>query len=67
MKKCFALFLVLFGCMHLWAQQDTLRFDKGQIVIGELKSLKGVVTFKTSYSDSDFKIDWSYAVSEYNS
>lgn len=40
-------------------QTDTLRFRNGQEVIGEVKSLtRGVLTFKTSYSDSDFKIEW---------
>lgn len=51
------LFLLLstFG----YAQNDTLRFADEEGVIGEFKMLKnGVVTFKTSYSDSDFKIEW---------
>jgi len=39
--------------------QDTILFNNGDQMIGELKTLdKGVITFKTSYSDSDFKIEW---------
>jgi hypothetical protein len=39
--------------------QDTILFNNGDHIIGELKSLdKGVITFKTGYSDSDFKIEW---------
>ncbi len=40
--------------------QDTVSFHNGNEIIGELKSLdKGVLVFKTGYSDSDFKIEWS--------
>lgn len=41
------------------AQTDTLIFSNGEHVIGEIKSLsRGVITIETSYSDSDFKIEW---------
>jgi len=41
------------------AQQDTLTFHNGELVVGEIKLLKqGTVTMETAYSDSDFQIDW---------
>lgn len=40
--------------------QDTISFKNGDQIIGELKSLdRGVIHFKTEYSDSDFNIGWS--------
>jgi len=42
------------------AQTDSLVFKNGDIIVGELESMeKGVVTFSTDYSDSDFKIEWA--------
>lgn len=42
------------------AQTDSLIFKNGDIVVGEIKSMAlGVLTFKTDYSDSDFKIEWN--------
>ena len=39
--------------------QDTIVLKNGDKIIGELKSLdKGVISFETDYSDSDFKIEW---------
>ena len=41
------------------AQSDSLMFDNNEYLIGEIKSLqRGVLTFKTAYSDSNFKIEW---------
>lgn len=41
------------------AQTDTLKFENGEYVIGEIKYMKnGVITLETSYSDEDFMIDW---------
>jgi len=41
------------------AQTDSLLFRNGNYMVGEVKSMdKNVVTVKTKYSDSDFKIKW---------
>ena len=38
---------------------DTLVMDNGNLLVGEMKEMaRGVVQFKTKYSDSDFKIKW---------
>ncbi|WP_281614144.1 DUF481 domain-containing protein [Flammeovirga sp. SubArs3] len=38
---------------------DTLTFNNGDVMIGEIKSFnKGVFTIKTEYSDSDFQVKW---------
>ena len=51
-------------CSLLKAQQDSLIFKNGNIIVGEIKSLKnGVLTIETDYSDKDFVIEW-YGVRE---
>ncbi len=42
------------------AQEDSLVLKKGNIIVGEIKSLdKGILTIETDYSKSDFTIEWS--------
>jgi hypothetical protein len=43
--------------------QDTLRLSNGDLLHGEIKSLnKSILTMETSYSDSDFKVEWTDVV-----
>ncbi len=59
MKNIFA-FLLLFGSHFIFAQPDSLLLKNKDLIVGELKSLdRGVATFETDYSKSDFKIEWS--------
>lgn len=45
--------------MTLFAQKDSLIFDGGQVIVGEVKEMnRNVLTIETDYSDSDFKIEW---------
>ena len=45
--------------LHAQNNKDTLLFNKGNYIIGEIKKLdKGIITIETDYSDSDFKIEW---------
>ena len=42
-----------------YAQNDTITLTTGKTLYGEIKNIKSkVLTLKTSYSDSDFKIDF---------
>lgn len=42
-----------------YAQPDSLLLTNGDLIIGEAKGMdRGVLTFETDYSDSDFKIEW---------
>ena len=51
-------FLFLFA-NTLYSQTDVLITKDNTELKGEIKEMqKGVLTFKTSYSDSDFKIEW---------
>ncbi|MCX7548212.1 DUF481 domain-containing protein [Xanthomarina sp. F1114] len=53
------LLLFLFFSSFSWSQNDTLVLKNKDKIIGEIKSMdRGVLTLKTSYSDSDFKITW---------
>jgi hypothetical protein len=56
------LFILLLASSAI-AQPDTLTFKSGEVVVGKIKLLdRSVLTVKTSYSDSDFKIDWDAVV-----
>lgn len=52
--------LLLVGFHHFsYAQKDTLRLSNEDILVGELKYLdKGVLYFKTVYSNSDIEVKW---------
>ncbi len=42
-----------------YAQKDSLVLVNGDILVGEAKNMdRGVLTFETDYSDTDFKIEW---------
>ncbi len=57
-KFVFAL-LFFFISSFAYSQHDTLRFADKAGIVGEFKLMKnGIVTFKTDYSDKDFKIEW---------
>lgn len=52
------LHLILFFFMStaLCAQKDSIKLRNNDLLVGEIKTLtKSVLTFKTSYSDKDFK------------
>lgn len=55
----FFLFLACFYMLTPLNAQDTLLMKNGNVMVGELKEMNnGIVTMKTDYSDSDFKIKW---------
>lgn len=55
---------MMFVSNELSAQYDTLIMNKGEILVGEIKSFdEGVVLIETNYSDSDFKVEWAKVVS----
>lgn len=59
MKKYILPFFFLLTASTVYAQTDSLVFKSGTYMIGEVKDMdRGVVTVKTPYSDSDFKIEW---------
>ncbi len=59
LQPAFLLFLLVSSSLTLFSQTDTLIVSNGNCLVGEIKELKqGVLQFKTSYGDSDFKIDW---------
>ncbi|HCY80319.1 MAG TPA: hypothetical protein DHV22_01275, partial [Xanthomarina gelatinilytica] len=59
-------FLIFIGAGNLftWSQNDSIVLKNKDKIVGEIKSLdKGVLTVKTDYSDSDFKITWLEVIS----
>ena len=55
----FTLLISLSISQYVLGQTDSLVFKTGTYMIGEAKTMdRNVLTFKTKYSDSDFKIEW---------
>ncbi len=58
MNKFFLIF-VLFFTSSIFSQNDSIVLKNNNKLVGEIKGLeKSILTFKTPYSDSDFKIKW---------
>lgn len=58
-RNFFVVLIVMIISISLKAQTDSLTFHNGNYIVGEVKTLnRGVLIVKTSYSDSDFKIEW---------
>ena len=63
-NKSFLYFIAFLYFSFSFSQNDELLFKNGDKIVGEFKKLdKGIVVFKTVYSDSDFKIDFDDVVS----
>lgn len=61
MNKLFLLFILLFTNNFVFSQNDSIILNNNDRIVGEIKSLdKNVLTFKTSFSDKDFKIKWNH-------
>ncbi|WP_435138632.1 DUF481 domain-containing protein [Formosa sp. A9] len=63
--KTFLLFctFTVISFSSIYAQKDTLVLKNNDKIIGDIKEMsKGVLTFETDYSDSDFKISWKDVV-----
>jgi len=60
MIKISCLMVILSFCfLNLKSQNDTLIFENGNVVVGEVKEMmKGVLRIETDYSDSDFQVEW---------
>jgi hypothetical protein len=52
--------LAFLAFIEVNAQKDSLILTNGNVIVGSIKSMdKGVLTIETSYSKSDFTIEWS--------
>ena len=59
MKSYLLSFILLMAAAGIYAQVDSLIFNNGNYVVGEVKNMdRGVLTIGTDYSDDDFKIEW---------
>ena len=55
----FTFILLLMPFAEAFSQTDTLILSNKDVILGEVKSMdKGILIFKTDYSNVDFKIDW---------
>jgi len=51
--------LLIFCSLQAVSQADSIVLKDNTLIVGELQSMnRGVLVFETSYSDSDFKIEW---------
>lgn len=59
MKKITLIVLFSVLSLSLFSQNDKITLKNNDLVVGEIKSMKqGVLSIETSYSDSDFTIEW---------
>lgn len=59
MRKITLIALLSLFTFVAFAQNDKITLNNDDSVVGEIKNMKqGVLTIETSYSDSDFKIEW---------
>lgn len=60
MRTILAIFcLILLATTQTWAQPDSLIFNNGNYVVGEVKTLeRNTLKIETDYSDDDFTIEW---------
>lgn len=58
-KKFATLFFLILNTVVFSQKKDSLLLDNNQVLIGEIQTMdQSVLVFKTSFSDSDFKIKW---------
>jgi len=58
-KILITVFIFMASANYINAQQDSLVFFNGDIMVGEIKSMeRGVLTIETKYSENDFEIEW---------
>ena len=51
--------LILIGVIHVFAQNDSIVFNNGNVIVGEVKTLdRNILKIETDYSDDDFTIEW---------
>ncbi len=59
-KKITTAFIFLMLSFYGFSQKDSIKLGNNQVLIGEVKSMdQSILSFKTSYSDSNFKIKWA--------
>jgi len=52
-------FFLMISTLVFSQKKDSLKLNDNQVIIGEIQSMdQSVLVFKTSFSDSDFKIKW---------
>lgn len=60
MKYFVFLFSLFLSFLNLNAQKDSIVLASQSVLLGEIKGMeKGILVFKTIYSDKDFRIKWS--------
>jgi hypothetical protein len=60
MKRIFV-FLLFFTAAQIVGQNDTLKLKNNELLVGEVKFFaEGILTIETSYSDEDFKIEFTF-------
>jgi len=59
MRKILTITLILLASALTQAQNDTIISSDNTVLNGEIKNMdRGVLVFETSFSDTDFKIEW---------
>lgn len=66
-KKYFFIFIFFLVSISFFGQKDSIKLKNNNVLVGEIKTLdKGILTYKTPYSDKDFKIKWNQIAEIYS-
>jgi len=59
MKHFFTAILMTLLSVVVYGQKDTLTLSNNDVLVGTIEKMdRSILTFSTSYDDSDFKIKW---------
>jgi len=60
MKHFFTAILMTLLSVVVYGQKDTLTLSNNDVLVGTIEKMdRSILTFSTSYDDSDFKIKWA--------
>lgn len=68
MTRNLLLILFFFATTLAFSQKDSIKLSNNDVLVGSIEKMdRSILTFSTSYDDSDFKIKWSEVVEIHSS
>lgn len=68
MTRNLPLILFFFATTLAFSQKDSIKLSNNDVLVGSIEKMdRSILTFSTSYDDSDFKIKWSEVVEIHSS
>lgn len=67
MTRHIYLILFFFATSLVFSQKDSIKLSNNDVLVGSIEKMdRSILTFSTSYDDSDFKIKWSEVMEIYS-